>query len=503
MTELVTKELRMHNAEQFLEQFTESALDNIYLFIGRPSPWTSDASPPAITQTVEEIYYTPYNSMIAMKKVIASDVSYASYRYNWTSGTVYGQYSSGADFFSSQFYVLTDEFKVYKCLSNNNGATSTTKPTSTSTTSFSTVDGYVWKYMLTLDAVDAVKFLTTDFFPVKYLTTDNGSLQWDVQAAAINGQIETVRITAGGSAYISHSNNVVTSTTNTITLNSGASASNSVYNNYAIYIISGTGAGQIRTISGYVGATRVATLTANWSTNPDASSVYIVSPRITAVSNGIDFSAYTEVTSGAISKVNILNKGTGNSITTLAVVGQTGTGATLAANYSPVNGHGYNAKNELYGHNVAMNLKMNGIESSLVPVENDFRVVGLIANPVLASNTAITANSLIYDMTTKLTTNVATGTFLADETVTGTTSGATAVVVKRESTTLLSVTSLSKDFADDEVVTGGTSGATATISDITIPLVKKYSGRILYIRNQTPVYRSSDQIEEYRIVVRF
>lgn len=503
MPDLITKEFRLHNAEQFLEQFSESTPDNIYLYIGKPRPWPDDNNPPTLSQTMNEIYYNPYETMVAMKRIVSSDVSYSVPRYNWTSGTVYGQYNSATDYFSSQFYVMTDEYKVYKCLGNNKGATSVNKPTSTSTSKFTTADGYVWKYMYTLQASDAVKFLTSDYIPVRTLTSDDGSLQWDVQAAAVKGTIDLVGITAGGSSYLYNTNNVVSSTTNTVVLHSSASSSNSVYNNYAIYIVSGTGAGQIRTISSYVGSTRTATLSANWSTNPDATSVYVVSPRVVATGNGTGFSAYTVVTAGAISNVVILNSGINYSQIALSVVGQTGSGASIYGSLPPVKGHGKDAREELYGHNVTINLRMTGAEANLITVGNDFRIVGLVANPKLAANTSAQANALIYDMTTKFTVSGAVGTFLTDEVLTGQTSGSTAVVVKNESSTLLSVNAVNGAFLDDEVIQGGTSGATATLTDVTFPLVDKYSGKILYVRNQSPVYRSTDQTEDYRITVKF
>ena len=42
-----------------------------------------------------------------------------------------------------------------------------------------------------------------------------------------------------------------------------------------VYIASGTGSGQLRTISDYVGSTRVATVT-TWTTTPTETSVYEV-----------------------------------------------------------------------------------------------------------------------------------------------------------------------------------------------------------------------------------
>lgn len=60
----------------------------------------------------------------------------------------------------------------------------------------------------------------------------------------------------------------------TITLDAGASAVDDFYNYLLIQIVSGTGAGQVRVCSDYVGATKVATVASAWSTNPDATSVF-------------------------------------------------------------------------------------------------------------------------------------------------------------------------------------------------------------------------------------
>lgn len=62
----------------------------------------------------------------------------------------------------------------------------------------------------------------------------------------------------------------------TITLDASASAINDFYNNTLIEIIGGTGAGQARFISDYVGTSKVATVSEVWSTTPDSSSVFAI-----------------------------------------------------------------------------------------------------------------------------------------------------------------------------------------------------------------------------------
>jgi len=64
----------------------------------------------------------------------------------------------------------------------------------------------------------------------------------------------------------------------TITLDASASATDNLYNGAIVAIISGTGAGQARLITAYVGSTKVATISPNWTTNPSSSSIFVIFP---------------------------------------------------------------------------------------------------------------------------------------------------------------------------------------------------------------------------------
>ena len=116
------------------------------------------------------------------KRILASDVTFAVPRRNWTSGTVYDIYrhdygeritqpcsnfkSGVSTLHDASFYVLTTARNVYKCLDNNGNAASTVEPTTTPTTVIETGDGYKWKYMYTLSASQQANFLSTDFMAV-------------------------------------------------------------------------------------------------------------------------------------------------------------------------------------------------------------------------------------------------------------------------------------------------------------------------------------------------
>lgn len=82
-----------------------------------------------------------------------------------------------------------------------------------------------------------------------------------------------------------HSGTAQAGAATSITLAVGASAVDDAYKNMTVRITGGTGIGQERKISGYIGATKVATVSAAWATNPNATSTYDVIDRPNACYN--------------------------------------------------------------------------------------------------------------------------------------------------------------------------------------------------------------------------
>lgn len=69
---------------------------------------------------------------------------------------------------------------------------------------------------------------------------------------------------------------VQAATSTTVTLNPLASSSDGAYKGQTIFIRSGIGDDQARLITGYVGATKVATVQRAWDTNPNTTSAYVM-----------------------------------------------------------------------------------------------------------------------------------------------------------------------------------------------------------------------------------
>lgn len=509
MPGVVTKRFRIHNAEQFYESFSEAVSTKMYLYIGRLQTWPSGDVVPTPVDSVQESRYEPWRNMIAAKRVQSTDVSFCIERYNWTTGTVYAEYdNTDTTMYENQFYVVTTDFNVYKCLFNNRGAASTVNPTGTSTSLISTSDGYVWKYMYTISAADSLKFVTTNYVPVKTLTVDDGSTQWDVQQAASNSAIEIIDVTANGSSY-AHRANTIASVTNSsvIVLDGSASAVDDAYTGSALYIASGLGAGQLANVTNYVGGTKTVTLTPGLSITPNTSSGYHIGPRIIVNGDGINASAYANVTAGQVTRINMINTGSGYTRANVTITGTGGSGATATARISPPGGHGSDPVGELGGYNVMLNVRISGTEGNNFPTNNDFRIIGLLRDPL--TSTDVAADSAAYDTTTKLTVSgISSGPFQRDEVINGSTSSALGRIVSFANTNsagtagILKIVDVQGTFTT-ETITGNTTSATATVSAVEAGELRPFSGDVIYRENRAVTSRTADQIEDIKIVVRY
>lgn len=206
MASIYTKSMQIFNAESFKASIGDISLPYVYFTFGKVDVWANIDVPPQANNSVDT-FNQVWKNMIGAKKIVGNDVRLAIRRFDWVSGTVYTEYDDSEATLdmndpTNNFYVVTDEWNVYKCLGNNNGNPSTVKPTTINTYIAEQLsDKYIWKYMYTLTDEEKLRFTTTNFIPVRKLTEDNGTLQWHVQESADQGSIESIKIVDPGSDY--------------------------------------------------------------------------------------------------------------------------------------------------------------------------------------------------------------------------------------------------------------------------------------------------------------
>lgn len=208
MTAIITQNFRFSQLQNFRDQLGSSPY--IYLGIGKPSSWddadglnASEVYPPIPSSDDGK----DFPDLMSVKRIEKEKTAYVIPRINWRRGDLY-DYSGKQG--ASKFYVLTSEYKLYKCIDvpyiGGVQQPSINEPTSTSTNIFETSDGYRWKYLLTIPTSDAIEFLTNDWIPIRKmdLITDSGAIdQWSVQQAAVPGTVEKYVINNGGTGFTS------------------------------------------------------------------------------------------------------------------------------------------------------------------------------------------------------------------------------------------------------------------------------------------------------------
>jgi hypothetical protein len=485
----------------------------------------SENSPPVPNNNIQNIYYDIWRNMMSLKRVQQSDVSHITTRYGWANNTFYYEYDDeDVDLYGERFYTYTSDNNVYKCIDNNRGANSTVMPTGTGTSLINTADGYRWKYMYTISAGEILKFRTADYIPVKTLTADDGSAQWTVQQNAINsgnGAIFHIKIYSNGHNYL-HTTNTFTTVTNTtwMRLKPTASGIDGTYVGSGLFISEGAAAGQYRKIVKYWGANNTLVVNGAFSTTPNTSSRYIISPLVTirGDSGGTSTSravAYVSNTFlGQVRKITMINYGRSYSQANVSITANAshGFGASARPIIPPLTGHGSDPVDELYGTSVMMNVRTTGSESNTFTTNNDFRIIGIVADPLLANGSPATAS--VIDQTTRVGVELVNGDFIEDEIITGTVSGAKARLVYFANTTssrtdgVLKVIRVTTNgtgggFRVGELVRGSESGLTANVVSVTAPALKPYTGFLIYTENREPVLRDPAQTEDYKITISF
>ncbi len=462
MAAIITTPFRIVNAQNFKEDVESN---NVYIGIGKSDAWSANAAD--TTDTVEDVpgdhiddLNQAHENLIGLKKVSSSDISHVVRRVNWEAGKTFTPYdSSDPDLYDKDFYCLTSEFKVYKCIQAGSGG-SQVQPTHTDASIQRLTDSYHWKYMYTLTTADSEAFLTNSFMPVKTLAMSPALPDTDVDypqqhsqkqsaASSIAAGIHRIVVTNGGSNYTVDQDITVAVTGD--------------------------------------GTTDVVILDADVDIGSDGS---ITAINIAPTNDG---KGYTKA------NITISASGLGQDATARAVI-------------APPKGHGVDPISELGGFFIGVNTLLTGNE---VTINNDFRQVTVIRNPKLttgAAATATTINPLKFLQATSDVTN-----FLPDDRIQNQANPpAIAFVAYRDTDTDKIYYYQNKktgyeDFQNGDVISNQNSSQVTLDGSSAVNYNGASeggpydigSGEILFLENRQPINRSQTQIEDIKCIIEF
>jgi len=472
---------------------------------------TEDVPPLPLDNQREKIGV--YDELIAAKRITDAFARTVIRRYNWDlvanpkydmfkpdysatpggGGQIGKQTATGANTIAdAKFYVMNSSYEVFKCLyngedpSNTTGQNATEEP-STAGSNYASSTGlytettgakYIWKYMYTIPTDDVLKFLSSDFLPI--VLPANAS-RTAVVAQAVVGACDVVLIEDAGS---------------------GLPASQTLYTG-----IKGDGTGgKVKFVTNGSGT--------------------ITSAEIEARGSGYTYA-------------NVL-LGNGNLFSDAGLSSAVTTGASAVGAFEiilpPEGGHGSDHETELNGKRVMTNIRLTYSEGSGdFPVDNDFRRIGILADPFnWGTTTFSTADTLSGLKAVKIT--GATADYSVDEKITQTVTGGTAYgtvvswTLDSGSTTagVLKYIQTNDAHTDSGVVrafesngsnaiTGEASTASGTVntsygstllgvtfaSGLAAPEIENNSGDLIYVENRRLITRAPDQIEDIKLVIEF
>ena len=233
MSAVVTDQFRIFNAENFVNSVLDTN-NSYYVFLGFSNPsspqpgfgrTTTDKWPLEPTDNFQ--YESQYrDTSLFGKRINSKNIRRVIRKVQWTNNTPYDMYrhdysssnvsdvANSARLYDTNYYVINSDYNVYICIDNNSEGdpsigNSLDEPTFTDlepSAAGTGNDGYIWKYLFTVNPSDIVKFDSTEYIvvPNDWATTTNSQIQ-NVREAAdseVNfNQIKKVYIADKGDNY--------------------------------------------------------------------------------------------------------------------------------------------------------------------------------------------------------------------------------------------------------------------------------------------------------------
>ena len=428
--------------------------ESIYCFLSQVLPWADDNNPDVPEQT-QRYLKTVYKSMFVAKHITSNNITPVAQRFDWTSGEIYDYYRDDIDMFEKDSSGLL--VKIFY------------------------VKNRYDQVFKCLDNNNGAESTDEPFFQPGTYNTNN------VFASGVDGYkwkyIYTIDV----------GNKVKFMDSTWIPVPVGSKTPNATTT---------AGTGSIDAI-----------ILTNGGVNYEPSNT-----TITITGDGTGATANLSMSSGVITDINIFNPGSNYTYANVSIT-SANTQASNAAAFapvSPVGGHGYDPVSELGCNHIMYTVEFNSTERlngvDYIPIDIDYRQVGLLINPMASDTYPAFANGSIYDLSTQITVASGFGAYTPDETVVqidinpnNTTYGQViftgTVLSFNTSTNVIKLINTSGTVTTSASIQGQTSGTTRTLLASTTPKFMKFSGYIAYIQNRSAVQRSADGIEQFKFVL--
>lgn len=416
---------------------------SMYCFIAKEDDWANNANPDIPTQDIKSLKIISKH-MIAAKKLELSDISPVAQRIDWTLGTKYAYYSDAVNLF------VTDANSL---LINN----------------FYIKNKYdqVFKCLWNANTTSSIEpYFEPGTYDTSNIFSGVDGYKWKYMYTID----QAVKLKFMDSKWIPVP----------------------IGNHHPNPLISSYGFGSLDTMniittgSGYNAATAPITVSIS--------------------GDGTGATAIASTANGGISDIIVTNPGKDYTYATVTISSLLGSGATIYTTTSPVGGHAFDPISELGCNHIMFTSKFSWSESGNIPTDISYNQLGIIINPTSISESPNLAEKPIYRCFHELNVINGYGGYLQNEIVyqgnSITNATFTGKVLSWDSiNNIIKVINVVGSPTNNGSIFGNLSNTVRTLSAYTAPDFVAISGYISYIENRSPLQRSSDGVEQVRIVL--
>lgn len=236
---------------------------------------------------------------------------------------------------------------------------------------------------------------------------------------------------------------------------------------------------------------------------------YTSVPTVTVVGDGSGATVTATINTASNTVNSFIVTAIGQSYTyaNVAITGGGGSNATGRVIISPFGGHGSDPLYELGGKDLLINPRLVNSEGDVLPTTNDYREVSLIRGPKIANTDTAFSNSVFLQGQCLFTNPTGTGNYEENEIVYQGSSLADATfsarVVSWNATSAVAVTINNIGTPSIGFLVGANSATSRQLVSTVTHACEPYSGQVLYIDHIKPIVRSSDQTEDFKIIIKF
>jgi len=373
------------------------------------------------------------------KRVFPEDVKFMIKYYPWQKDSVYAQYDDQIDIESLNFYSIvgptnndSGDYRVYKCLSNNNGAESTAPPNYNPTTTkqvYRMPDGYVWKFMYYLTEQQFEAYNATGYVPLVGTFEINPDTAADANNIITGSEVSDIfvenYIDNAGYPYLE--SGIVAGppgNDSTILLRSNdLSEIQNYYSGMTIVCNTPTNIAHVYVVDTYTWDSITDRGKVKVIGDPKADGVIINStfkilPTIKIEGDGTGAIAIPRIVNGSITNIEVLDTGKNYNAITATVIDpgfdfdpddpkSIDVRAVLRPVISPLGYHNFDLIDEMHCRHILMYSYITETDNNKIGKSNTYSAIGLVKNPIFTPDpdTANTASPEVFDNRLQIITN--------------------------------------------------------------------------------------------------